>query len=233
MLFTYERVSTDDQAADGATSIAEQQRKNNALATMRGVASGDIADFVDAGVSGSISLCERPAGKEMLAAVRKGDVIVAAKLDRLFRSALDALNTVKVLQEQGVEIILIDLGMEPVTASGSSKLFFSLLAVFADFERDRIRERMDDGRKAKRARFGFMGGHAPYGYHVEGSGRTAQLVIDDIEQEIIKIVKEMMPQHKKPRRIMRYLASKGYRPRNGKRWQSIQVQRIMELCRVQ
>ena len=93
MIFSYARVSTTEQAADGTTSIAEQHRKNRALATMRGVSADNIAEFTDAGVSGSIALSERPSGKEMLDAAKKGDVIVASKMDRLFRSASDALVT--------------------------------------------------------------------------------------------------------------------------------------------
>jgi len=228
MFYIYARVSSDGQAEDGTTSIPEQLRKGHALATMRGVASGDTADFIDAGVSGTIALCERPAGKEMLASARPGDVLVAAKLDRMFRSASDALVTAKLLQDRGVDLILIDLGIDPVTANGASKLFFGMLAVFADFERDRINERTKDGIRAKRAKQGYLGGAVPFGFRVEGKGREAKLVPDEREREIIKMVRDMAPTMGGGE-IRRHLNSKGVPTRSGEPWQWIQVQRIIKV----
>ena len=164
----------------------------------------------------------------MLAAAQRGDVLVASKLDRMFRSASDALVTAKLLQDRGVDLILIDLGVDPVTANGASKLFFGMLAVFADFERDRINERTKDGIRAKRAKQGFLGGHVPFGYRVEGKGREAKLVPDEREREIIKTVKELAAT-KQRRDILRYLADKGIATRSGQPWQAVQVQRIIEM----
>ena len=153
---------------------------------------------------------------------------MAAKLDRMFRSASDALVTAKLLQDRGVDLILIDLGIEPVTSNGVAKLFFGMLAVFADFERDRINERTKDGIRAKRAKQGFLGGNVPFGYRVEGKGREAKLVPDAREREIIKTVKELAAT-KQRRDILRHLAEKGITTRSGQPWQSIQVQRIFEM----
>ena len=228
MFYIYARVSTQDQAEDGTTSISEQLRKGHALATMRGVPEADVADFIDAGVSGTIALHERPAGKEMLASAQRGDVLVAAKLDRMFRSASDALVTAKLLQERGVDLILIDLGIEPVTSNGVAKLFFGMLAVFADFERDRINERTKDGIRAKREKNGFLGGNPPFGFRVEGKGREARLVPDEREREIIRMVREMASSHGYGA-IRRYLIENGIPTRSGEPWQSVQVQRIVKM----
>ena len=225
MLFTYARVSTIEQAADGAVSIAEQQRKCRALATMRGVPNDDIVDFVDAGVSGSVSLSDRPAGGELISAARSGDVVVACKLDRLFRSASDALATADTLKARGVDLILIDIGVDPVTSNGVGKLFFGILSLMAEFERDRINERTAEGRKGKRARNGFMGGVAPFGYRVEGEGRDAMLVPDDNEQEIVRIVRAMTPQG--PYSIAKHLTERGLLTRTGRPWQRVQIERII------
>ena len=51
------------------------------------------ARFIDAGVSGSVPLADRPEGKRLIEAVGPGDVIITPKLDRMFRSASDALVT--------------------------------------------------------------------------------------------------------------------------------------------
>jgi DNA invertase Pin-like site-specific DNA recombinase len=226
VIFCYARVSSLEQAADGAASIPEQLRKGRALASMRGVKSADCANFIDKGVSGSTPLAFRPEGKEMLAAAQKGDCIVAAKMDRLFRSAIDALQTAEELKSRGIELILLDVGVDPVTGNGVGKLFFSILAVMAEFERDRIRERTEEGRRAKRARRGFMGGVVPIGFKVIGKGREAQLEEDDSEQQMLARVKQMLKDGHKPSRIGRYL-TKYFPTRSGRPWQVVQVQRVV------
>ena len=54
--------------------------------------------FVEAGVSGSVPLADRPEGQRLLAALQRGDVVITAKLDRAFRSAADALGTLEQLK---------------------------------------------------------------------------------------------------------------------------------------
>ena len=153
---------------------------------------------------------------------------MAAKLDRMFRSASDALVTAKLLQDRGVDLILIDIGVDPVTANGTAKLFFGMLAVFADFERDIITERTRNGTRLKRAKQGFLGGNPPFGYRVEGKGREAKLVPDERECEIIRTVKELAAT-KKRRDILQYLAENDVYTRTGQRFQAVQVQRIIEM----
>ena len=87
-IFAYLRVSTAEQASNG-DSLATQRQQIAGYAMMRGWPEPKC--FIDAGVSGSVPLAERPEGKGLLEAVEKGDVIITAKLDRAFRSASDAL----------------------------------------------------------------------------------------------------------------------------------------------
>src|ERR1019366_5631779 len=113
MLIGYTRCSTKDQV-DGST-IQEQERMIRGIAMIRGVDQFDVVFFSDPAVSGSISLGRRPQGTEMMGNLKKGDIIIAAKLDRLFRSASDALYVVEKLHERGIGIILADMGHAPVT----------------------------------------------------------------------------------------------------------------------
>lgn len=172
--YGYARVSTQEQA-DG-TSLAEQQRRINGIAVFRGEMGAET--FVDAGVSGSVPLADRLRGGEMLANLCNGDTIIVSKLDRMFRDAADALATLNYFRSIEVKLILCDIGTEPVTENGVSKLFFTILAGFAEWERDRIRERQAEGIKAKSANGGFNGGRPPFGYMVEGKGRAAVLKAD-------------------------------------------------------
>lgn len=227
MIHLYARVSTAEQAADGSTSIEEQIRKGRAIASLRSAGPYDIATYEDRGVSGSIPLAQRPAGKDLITTVQKGDMVVAAKLDRLFRSATDALSTADDLKSRGVDLILIDMGSEPVTQNGTAKLFFGMLSLVAEFERDRINERTNDGRKAKRQAGGHVGGSAPYGFSVEGKGKTARLVPNPDEQKVIARVVELSAKWS-PALVVRQLAKEGYRTRDNWEFEHVQVKRIRE-----
>ena len=108
-----------------------------------------------------------------------------------------------------------------------SFLFFTMLAAFANFERLRIKERTEEGRKGKRARRGFMGGRIPYGFSVVGKGRDALLTPHEQEQEIVAIVQRMTKDGHSPSRICRFLNFKDYSTREGKPWAEMQVIRII------
>jgi putative DNA-invertase from lambdoid prophage Rac len=86
--YGYARVSTVMQVDEGE-SLDVQQRTISGYALMHGMKLDRV--FVERGVSGSKPLFERPQGGALLAAIKPGDVVITPKLDRMFRSALDAL----------------------------------------------------------------------------------------------------------------------------------------------
>ena len=87
----------------------------------------------------------------MFAKLQGGDIVIAAKLDRLFRSALDALKVVESLKTRGVKLHLLDLGGD-IAGNGISKLFLTIAAAFAEAERDRIRERIGQVKSDQKAK---------------------------------------------------------------------------------
>lgn len=114
-------------------------------------------------------------GRELVAQLKPGDVLITAKLDRAFRSAADALQKAEAWKKQGVKLIVADLGVDAVTDNGVSKLFFTILAGVAEFENARRRERVINGRRAKREKAGHLGGPVPFGYRVVGEGKESRL----------------------------------------------------------
>lgn len=66
-----------------------------------------------------------------MAAAGKGDIIVTAKLDRIFRSAADALAVLEEFKDQDIALHVIDLGGD-VTGNGISKMMFTILAAVAE-----------------------------------------------------------------------------------------------------
>jgi DNA invertase Pin-like site-specific DNA recombinase len=114
--YGYCRVSTDQQR-DSGISIEEQQRKIEArAAVMRWHLAGV---FVDAGVSGSIPLAKRPEGAKLLGALRPGDIVVAAKMDRCFRSAFDALETIQGFKSRKIALWLSTSAMSAAMGSAN------------------------------------------------------------------------------------------------------------------
>ena len=165
-VYGYGRVSTDRQADEGQ-SLEVQRRQIEGWALMHG---RTVDRFVvDAGISGSVPLRERPDGGAMLLRLINGDTLVAAKLDRLFRSALDALQVTEELRGRGVDLVLLDLGGS-VTGSGMSRLFLTITAAFAEAERDRIRERIRETKRDQKNRRRYLGGGVPKGWRVTPDG---------------------------------------------------------------
>jgi DNA invertase Pin-like site-specific DNA recombinase len=80
----------------------------------------------------STPLFGRPAGKKMWDALGPGDTVVMTKIDRAFRSWVDAANAITALRPMGVTLRFLDLDMDLSTPQG--ELFFSQMVAFAQFE---------------------------------------------------------------------------------------------------
>jgi len=187
----------------------------------------DVVTWYDLDVSGSIPLGERPNGGRMLECLAAGDVIVASKLDRMFRTALDALQMAEEFKRRKVDLILYDMGPESVLHGTMSTAFFQIGAVFAQMERSRIIERVSGGKRAKKANGGHVGGEAPYGFQIDGVGRAARLVANPREREILDCVQSLQSQMAVDF-IRRELNARGYRDRSGNLFRNTQVRRLIK-----
>lgn len=211
--FGYVRVSTLDQCRDGASSIEDQTTTCRDVATFHKMSLADV--FADPAVSGSVPMGQREAGKRLLATVHRGDYVICAKVDRGFRDAADALNVAKDLEKRGVKLIVRDFGVDPINTNGTARAMFGFLAVIADWERERIRERTMAGRAAKIAKGGHGGGAAPYGWRVVGTGRDAVREVDAAEQAVIVRAKVLKAAGQSLRQISATLAAEGLVNREG------------------
>ena len=150
-VYGYARVSTDEQAGSGL-GLAAQRAAIDVEAARHG---WTVHHRADEGVSGSVAPEERPELGEILTAITPGDTLVAAKLDRLGRSALDVLRLAEAAKRDGWRLVLLDLGLDTATPVGSFTL--AALAAVAQLERDLIAQRTRDAMAAAKAqgrRFG-------------------------------------------------------------------------------
>jgi DNA invertase Pin-like site-specific DNA recombinase len=208
-VYGYARVSTDRQADEGE-SLEVQERQLKGWSLMQGEELAEV--HVDRGVSGSTPLQDRVAGGALLSRVKAGDTIVAAKLDRLFRSALDALQTVEAMQARRVRIVLLD-SLGDITGNGMAKAFLTIAAAFAELERDQIRERVTGVKRDQRQRGRYLGGKVPFGFSIreehDGDGKVRKLLTHcEVEQQIIAEVRRMKKSGKTLRAIQSAIEAK-------------------------
>lgn len=143
-LIGYARCSTDAQ------DLTVQKQALEKL----GVAPDRI--YTDHGLTGTNRA--RPGLDQALAAVREGDTFIVPKLDRLARSVPDARAIADQLEAKGVRLALGASVYDPADPMG--KMFFNILATFAEFELDLIRMRTREGMAIARAK-GKLRGKQP------------------------------------------------------------------------
>lgn len=179
MIALYARVSTAEQANEGY-SIDEQIERLKKYSEAHGRT--DYAVYVDAGRTGTN--IQRPALQEIISDAKAGklDKVLVYKLDRLSRSQKDTLYLIEdIFLANGVDFESMSEKFDTATSFG--KAMIGILAVFAQLEREQIRERMSMG-KAGRAKQGKWhgGGHIPIGYEYEGGS----LVVNEFEAMQVK-----------------------------------------------
>jgi DNA invertase Pin-like site-specific DNA recombinase len=140
----YVRVSTDHQ------TVENQVRELTQVAECRGW--GVVEIYRDAGISGSKGRDQRPGLDAMLndASRCKFDVVMAWAIDRVGRSLIDLLGTIKHLEDCGVDLYLDQQNIDTTTPAG--KLLFQMTGAFAEFERSMIRQRVNAGLDTVKAR---------------------------------------------------------------------------------
>lgn len=138
--------------------------------------------YIDRGLTGSNRL--RPGLDQALAAVRFGDTLVVPKLDRLARSVPDARHIADSLIARGVKLAVGTSVYDPADPIG--KMFFNILATFAEFEGDLIRLRTKEGMAIARAK-GKLRGKQPklsdkQQKELCGMHRTGEYSINDLAE---------------------------------------------------
>lgn len=98
----------------------------------------------------------RPQFQELLSKLEKGDTLVVTKLDRFARFALDAIKIIRELFDKGIRVNILNMGV--VDGSPQGKLMLTIMSGFAEFERDMIVERTQEGKVIAKQRYDFKEG---------------------------------------------------------------------------
>src|SRR5579884_779130 len=219
----YVRVSTEEQAT-GGVSLEAQEERLRAYCVGAGL---QLATVVrEEGVSGAKSIADRPSGARLLQLLgaRKAQNVVALKLDRLFRSAVDALNQTKRWDDAGVTLHLVDMGGTAInTRSAIGRLMLTMMAAFAELERNMIAERTTTAMrhmKAKRAAYSPV----PLGFARVGD----DLIEDPREMATVARIQEFRTLGWNYSRIADHLNAQKVPTKRGGKWWAASIRYILK-----
>lgn len=212
----YRRVSTREQA-DSGLGLSAQQTAIEATATKLGMPL--VAVYTDAGISGRAKLEQRPGLADALNALRRGDVLVVAKRDRIARDSFMAVLIEREVARKASRIV--SAGGEGTESDEPSAIFTRrILDAVAELERSLIAARTRAALQAKKAQ-GFRVGNIVRGWQL---GPDGKLVPHEGEQSMIETVYMLRDQNMTMVTIAEVLYERGFRSRRGRRlcWQAIQ-----------
>lgn len=216
----YPRVSTQEQAKEGY-SIGEQIDRLKKYCEAMGWDVYKI--YTDAGYSGANT--DRPGLQAMIKDIKAGkiDKVVVYKLDRLSRSQLDTLYLIeKVFLANNTDFVSMSENFDTSTPFGRAMI--GILAVFAQLEREQIKERMIVGKEGRAKDGLWHGGHQPIGYDYDPV--TERLVVNDFEAMCVREIFEEFSKGVPIHRITEDLINKGYTHKYGP-WAITSVRQIL------
>ncbi|MSX03015.1 MAG: resolvase [Actinobacteria bacterium] len=203
----YTRVSTEQQAASGLGLEAQQQAISEAALRLGVVL---VRTFTDE-LSGKLGFEDRPALSDALNAMKRGDVLIVARRDRLGRDVVNVALVERLVARRGGRV---------VSAAGEGNgddvgalLQRRIIDAFSEHERLLIGQRTAAALKAKRDR-GERNGNLPFGFRADGQ----TLVAHADEQLVLAVLRELRQEGLTLRAIAAELNRRGFTTRRGSAW---------------
>lgn len=213
----YVRVSTEEQAKEGVSLEAQEERIRK-YAEYKGF---DLIEIIrDEGKSGGTA--NREGFQRLLERIEANgfDALILFSLDRLSRDMLTLLAVERLLDECDVELHTVEGQIDTSTPDGFMN--FAMRAFLSEMERRQIKYRTKKALEHKKAK-GEVVGQVPYGYRRVGD----RLVEDEEEQKIIKKINRMYKLGKSLNAIAKALNDSGYRTKAETPWTAQQVKRLI------
>jgi len=212
------RVSTEDQAL-GDSPVHHEERARS-YAKSRGWQVKEVYDL--AGQTGK-AVMQNSEAKRMMKDIERGHItgLVFSKLARLSRNRRELEDFSDYFRKHDADLISLSEAIDTSTAGG--RMFFHLLGVFAQWEREEITERVNQS-VLTRAKLGkSINGTAPYGYQ----WKERKLILKDDEAAIRRKAYDLFTQYRRKGQVAKELNGAGYRTREGNIWRDTSIQRIL------
>jgi DNA invertase Pin-like site-specific DNA recombinase len=226
--YGYSRESTWDQE-NGLEVQLEQIRAHCSKAGL------DLADFfTDRAVSGGKEFRKRESGARLDALLVAGDHVIVSKLDRGFRDTLDFLSTERAWRERGIKLHVLDLPfLNEDVPEYIADMIRTVLAMFAQFERARIRQRTRDVMRWMKARGLRHNPRAGFGFQwVKVGMKDGKKVYEkrphEREQEVMRWIWEQRNQGLTWRELYFKLLLQRERSKEGREWSMTRIRRAYQ-----